>query len=59
MHNQAWFNAGVEAFNLTNHSNFLRVSPYYSSRGVRLDSYRGAVEALNGRQIEFLFTVEY
>ncbi len=58
-HDRAWFNAGVEAFNLTNHSNFLRVSPYYAARGIRLSSYRNVVEALNARQIEFLFTVEY
>ncbi len=58
-HDRAWLNAGVEAFNLTNHSNFVRVSPYNAARGTRLGSYGNVVEALNARQIEFLFTVEY
>jgi len=45
---------GVEAFNLMNHSNPLRVSPYYAARGARLTSYGGAVETLNARQIQLL-----
>ncbi len=50
---------GIEAFNLTNHSNPLRVSPYYVSRGRRLDSYGGALETLNARQIQWLVQLEY
>src|SRR5437867_880693 len=58
-HNRAWFNLGAEMFNLTNHSNFLRVSPYYATGGLRLPSYRNAVETLNARQIQLLLTLEY
>ena len=50
---------GAEAFNLTNHFNPLRVSPYYAARGVRLASYGQAVETLNARQVQFLIQLEY
>lgn len=57
--NRAWFTLGVEAFNLTNHANFARVSPYYAAQGSRLDSYRGPIEASSGRQLQLLLTVEF
>jgi hypothetical protein len=50
---------GVEAFNLLNHSNPLRVSPYYAARGDRLASYGSALETLNARQIQLLIQLEY
>ena len=56
---RAWLQFGVEVFNLTNHSNPLRVSPYYASRDRRLDSYGQAMETLNARQIQWLVQLEY
>ena len=56
---RAWLQFGVEVFNLTNHSNPLRVSPYYASRDRRLDSYGQATETLNARQIQWLVQLEY
>jgi hypothetical protein len=56
---RAWLQFGVEAFNLTNHSNPLRVSPYYASRDRRLDSYGQSIETLNARQIQWLIQLEY
>ena len=50
---------GVEAFNLMNHSNPLRVSLYYAAQGTRLASYGSAVETLNARQIQLLIQLEY
>jgi hypothetical protein len=50
---------GVEAFNLLNHSNPLRVSPYYAAQGNRLTSYGSPVETLNARQIQLLIQLEY
>jgi hypothetical protein len=48
------FQVGVESFNLTNHSNPLRFSPYYVGT-----SYRGVVETLNARQLQFFAQFEY
>jgi hypothetical protein len=50
---------GAEVFNLSNHSNPLRVSPYYASRDRQLDSYGQALETLNARQIQWLVQLEY
>ncbi len=50
---------GVEFFNLTNHSNPLRVSPYYTARGAKLDTYRDFLETNNARQIGFFAQFEY
>jgi hypothetical protein len=58
-HDRAYVQAGVEVFNLTNHSNPLRVSQYYAAGGIRLPSYGQAVETLNARQIQFLIQLEY
>jgi len=56
---RAWLQTGLECFNLLNHSNALRVSPYYAARSLRLASYREPVETLNARQIQFLIQFEY
>ncbi|MDP2996641.1 MAG: TonB-dependent receptor [Bryobacterales bacterium] len=56
---RAWLQTGLECFNLLNHSNALRVSPYYAARGVRLTSYREPIETLNARQIQFMIQFEY
>jgi len=56
---RAILQVGAEAFNLTNHSNPLRVSPYYCAEGRYLPSYNQAVETLNARQIQFLIQIEY
>jgi hypothetical protein len=45
---------GLGFYNLTNHTNALRVSPYYG-----LVSYRGLVETLNARQAQFSFQWEF
>jgi hypothetical protein len=50
---------GVDAYNLTNHPKALRVSPYYSSRGVLLPTYRGLVETSGARQIQFSVQWEF
>lgn len=58
--NRARLQIGVESFNLTNHSNPLRVSPYYMTPGgTKLNSYCGVVETLNARQVQFLMQFEY
>ena len=49
----------VEAFNLANHSNPLRVSPYYAAGGRRLASYGEAIETLNARQLQLVVQLEY
>ena len=45
---------GVGAYNLTNHTNPILVSPYYG-----LDSYRALIETLNARQVQFSFQWEF
>jgi len=45
---------GIGFYNLTNHTNPLRVSPYYTSF-----SYRGLIETLNARQVQFSFQWEF
>jgi hypothetical protein len=45
---------GVGFYNLTNHTNALRVSPYYGK-----GSYRGLIETLNARQAQFSFQWEF
>lgn len=49
----------VESFNLANHTNALRMSPYYAAGAQRLSSYRGLVETLNARQVQFSLSLEY
>ena len=57
--NRSRLQVGVESFNLTNHSNPLRFSPYYDAYGTRLRSFGGVIETLNARQIQFLVQFEY
>jgi len=45
---------GIGFYNLTNHTNALRVSPYYG-----LATYRGLIETLNARQAQFSFQWEF
>ena len=58
-HDRAYVQVGLEFFNLTNHSNLLRVSQHYAAEGHRLATYNQTVETLNARQIQFLIQVEY
>jgi hypothetical protein len=44
---------GIGFYNLTNHTNPLRVSPYFTS------TYRGLIETLNARQAQFSFQWEF
>jgi hypothetical protein len=44
---------GVEAFNLLNHTNRLRVSPYYTP------AFGGLIEAQNPRQVQLMAQLEY
>jgi hypothetical protein len=48
---------GVDGYNLTNHTNSLRVSPYYSDGENMIPSYKGLVETQGARQ--FQFTIEW
>jgi hypothetical protein len=52
--NHGLFLFGIGAYNLTNHTNPILVSPYYS-----LDTYRGLIETLNARQVQFSFQWEF
>jgi hypothetical protein len=45
---------GVGFYNLTNHTNALRVSEFYG-----LPTYRGLIETLNARQVQFSFQWEF
>ena len=45
---------GVGVYNLTNHTNALRVSEYYG-----LSTYRGLIETLNARQVQFSWQWEF
>ena len=56
---RAILQVGVEAFNLFNHSNALRVSPFFSSGAGQLTSYADALETLNARQIQLMVQFEY
>ena len=48
------FMFGIGVYNLTNHTNPVAVSPYYG-----LETYRGLVETLNARQVQFSFQWEF
>ncbi len=51
--------AGIEAFNLLNHSNALRVSPYYAAGALQLPSYGEPLETLGARRIQMMVQFEY
>lgn len=53
IHERARVQFGAEAFNLLNHTNRLRVSPYYTSK------FGALVEAQNPRQLQLMFKIEY
>ena len=53
LYEQLTLGARVEAFNLLNHTNRLRVSPYYTS------TFGALVEAQNPRQVQLMFQFEY
>lgn len=57
--NRSRLQLGVEAFNVTNHSNPIRVSNFYSALGRPLSSYKEFVEASNARQVQFMIQFEY
>jgi hypothetical protein len=52
-HERALLQFGVEAFNLLNHTNRLRVSPYYTA------SLGGLIEAQIPRQVQLMAQLEY
>ncbi|MBI2686558.1 MAG: TonB-dependent receptor [Acidobacteria bacterium] len=54
MEERAVLQFGVESFNLTNHTNAERLSPYYG-----LPTYRGILESLPARQVQFMIQFEY
>ncbi len=56
---RAILQVGIEAFNLTNHTNPLRVSQFYSAAGRRLDSFHQSTETLEARQLQFVIQFEY
>jgi hypothetical protein len=49
----------ADIFNLSNHTNPLRVSPFYAAGAAKLPTYGGLVETLNARQIQFSLSLEY
>jgi hypothetical protein len=49
----------ADIFNLANHTNPLRVSPFYAAGTEKLVTYGGIVESLNARQIQFSLSLEY
>ena len=53
LHERARVQFGAEAFNLLNHTNRLRVSPYYTG------TFGALVEAQNPRQVQLMFQFEY
>ncbi len=59
LHERAKLQAGIEGFNLMNHANVLRVSPYFAAGDQRLNTYRGTIESLPGRQLQFLMHLEF
>lgn len=56
---RAFLRLGATAFNLLNHSNTLRVSPYYAAGNQKLSSYGETLESLPGRQVQFHIEIEY
>ncbi|MBY0503695.1 MAG: TonB-dependent receptor [Bryobacteraceae bacterium] len=56
---RAKWNVGVEAFNVLNHTNSLRVSPFYAAQGARLANYRSPIEVMIARQVQLFATLEW
>lgn len=60
LRDRAFFQFGVESFNLTNRSNSERVSQYIASpSGKALSSYAATIESLPARQLQFFMQLEY
>jgi hypothetical protein len=53
LHERAKVQFGAEGFNLMNHTNRLRVSPFYTN------TFGALVEAQNPRQVQLMFQIEY
>ena len=53
MQERARWQFGIEAFNLMNHTNRLRVSPFYTN------TFGAIVEAQNPRQLQLMVQFEY
>jgi hypothetical protein len=49
----------ADIFNVANHTNPLRVSPFYAAGAQKLATYGGIIESLNARQIQFSLSLEY
>ncbi len=56
---RAKFHIGAESFNLLNHTNVLRVSPFYAARDMRLQNYNRPIEIMNARQAQLFVAFEY
>lgn len=56
---RAYWVVGVESFNLLNHTNAVRVSPYYAAGAERMGSFGRPMEIQNARQIQLLVALEY
>lgn len=59
MKERAKWHVGAESFNLLNHINVLRVSPFYAAAGEKLANYSMPVEVLNARQIQLFAAFEF
>jgi hypothetical protein len=59
MDGRALLQFGAESFNLLNHTNVERFSPYYAGPAGRLPSYGGILESLPARQVQLLVQFEF
>lgn len=59
LNERAKWHLGLESFNLLNHTNPLRVSPFYAANGARLTSYGRPIEILNARQVQLFAALEF
>ena len=59
MKERAKWHVGAESFNLLNHTNSLRVSPFYAAAGQKLANYGQPVEVLNARQVQLFAAFEF
>ncbi len=56
---RAKWHVGAESFNILNHTNSLRVSPFYAAQSVRLANYQRPIEVLNARQVQLFAALEF
>jgi len=59
MDERALLQFGVESFNLLNHTNVERFSPYYANGAMRLPGYGGILESLPARQVQLMMQFEF